>query len=376
MSDDMVCLQCTATGTRVCLAAEGFGNRHCYLENIADKNFPPEMLSCVLVLEQALSVRALQEMVTAANSDTGKGTQSGHRTLLYGHAVLLRHQNSNMYLACLSSSSYNDKLAFDVGLQDHCQGEACWWTIHPASKQRSEGEKVRVGDDLILVSVATERYLHTAKEGDDTIVNASFHLTHWSVAPFGTGTSRTKNVGYVFGGEVLRFFHGGDECLTIPPNWSQEAGQKWAGGFVNWGYPLRIHHITTGQYLAFGDNREVCLVPRERATVAATAFCLRQTKDDKKIVLDEKEEEVLGSPLIKYGDTTVFLQHLETGLWLSYKTYETKKRGVGKVEEKQAIMSEEGKMDDGLEFSRAQVEESRTARVIRKCGSLFNKFIV
>ncbi|XP_075742088.1 ryanodine receptor-like [Rhipicephalus microplus] len=102
------------------------------------------MLSCVLVLEQALSVRALQEMVTAANSDTGKGTQSGHRTLLYGHAVLLRHQNSNMYLACLSSSSYNDKLAFDVGLQDHCQGEACWWTIHPglqAEVRRREGPR-------------------------------------------------------------------------------------------------------------------------------------------------------------------------------------------------------------------------------------------
>lgn len=40
-----------------------------------------------------------------------------------------------------------------------CAGEACWWTIHPASKQRSEGEKVRVGDDLILVSVSSERYL-------------------------------------------------------------------------------------------------------------------------------------------------------------------------------------------------------------------------
>ena len=38
-------------------------------------------------------------------------------------------------------------------------GEACWWTIHPASKQRSEGEKVRIGDDFILVSVASERYL-------------------------------------------------------------------------------------------------------------------------------------------------------------------------------------------------------------------------
>lgn len=31
--------------------------------------------------------------------------------------------------------------------------------MHPASKQRSEGEKVRVGDDLILVSVSSERYL-------------------------------------------------------------------------------------------------------------------------------------------------------------------------------------------------------------------------
>lgn len=113
------------------------------------------------------------------------------------------------YLTCLKTSrSLTDKLSFDVGLQEHstgavkaltctpviklahqrshfqknqktlyfiytwpssvtflksqlskCQGEACWWTIHPASKQRSEGEKVRIGDDLILVSVSTERYL-------------------------------------------------------------------------------------------------------------------------------------------------------------------------------------------------------------------------
>ena len=46
-----------------------------------------------------------------------------------------------------------------MGLQEQSEGEACWWTIHPSSKQRSEGEKVRVGDDAILVSVATERYL-------------------------------------------------------------------------------------------------------------------------------------------------------------------------------------------------------------------------
>lgn len=90
-TEDMVCLSCTATGERVCLAAEGFGNRHCFLENIADKNIPPDLSQCVFVIEQALSVRALQELVTAAGSETGKGTGSGHRTLLYGNAILLRH---------------------------------------------------------------------------------------------------------------------------------------------------------------------------------------------------------------------------------------------------------------------------------------------
>jgi ryanodine receptor 2 len=64
-----------------------------------------------------------------------------------------------MYLACLSTCSSNDKIAFDVGVQESHEGESAWWIINPASKQRSEGEKVRVGDDVILVSVATERYL-------------------------------------------------------------------------------------------------------------------------------------------------------------------------------------------------------------------------
>lgn len=66
----MVCLSCTATGERVCLAAEGFGNRHCFLENIADKNIPPDLSTAVFVIEQALSVRALQELVTAAASES------------------------------------------------------------------------------------------------------------------------------------------------------------------------------------------------------------------------------------------------------------------------------------------------------------------
>jgi ryanodine receptor 2 len=41
----------------------------------------------------------------------------------------------------------------------------------------------------------------------------------------------------------------------------------------------------------------------------------------------------------------------------------------------QAVMLVEGHMDDGFTLSRAQEEESRSARVIRKCISLFSRFI-
>lgn len=115
---------------------------------------------------------------------------------------------------------------------------------------------------------------------------------------------------------------------------------------------------------------------QQEASISATTFRLRQSKDEAiKDKLEDKDLEVIGAPIIKYGDTTVILQHCESELWLSYKSYETKKKGVGKVEEKQAILHIEGKMDDFLDFSRSQEEESKTARVIRKCSSLFTKFI-
>lgn len=58
---------------------------------------------------------------------------------------------------------------------------------------------------------------------------------------------------------------------------------------------------------------------RDDATLATSTFCLRQEKDDQKVVLEEKDLEVIGAPIIKYGDSTVIVQHSESGLWLSYK---------------------------------------------------------
>uniref|UniRef100_A0A8C3ASD1 Ryanodine receptor 2 n=1 Tax=Cyclopterus lumpus TaxID=8103 RepID=A0A8C3ASD1_CYCLU len=401
LEDDEVVLQCSATihkeQQKLCLAAEGFGNRLCFLESISNsKNVPPDLSICTFVLEQSLSVRALQEMLANTEDKTAQG--GGHRTLLYGHAVLLRHSYSGMYLCCLSTSrSSTDKLAFDVGLQEDTTGEACWWTIHPASKQRSEGEKVRVGDDLILVSVSSERYLHLSYGNGSLHVDAAFQQTLWSVAPICSGSEVAQ--GFLIGGDVLRLLHGHmDECLTVPSGehgdeqrrtvhyeggavssharslWRLETLRVvWSGSHIRWGQPFRLRHVTTGKYLSLIEDKSLLLMDKEKADVKSTAFCFRSSKEK----LDpgvKKEVDGMGVPDIKYGESVCYIQHVDTYLWLTYQTVDAKCARMGGVQRK-AIMHHEGHMDDGLTLSRSQHEESRTARVIRSTVFLFNLFI-
>uniref|UniRef100_A0A2I3NBW5 Ryanodine receptor 2 n=1 Tax=Papio anubis TaxID=9555 RepID=A0A2I3NBW5_PAPAN len=414
--DDEVVLQCTATihkeQQKLCLAAEGFGNRLCFLESTSNsKNVPPDLSICTFVLEQSLSVRALQEMLanTVEKSEgqvdvekwlfslkTAQG--GGHRTLLYGHAILLRHSYSGMYLCCLSTSrSSTDKLAFDVGLQEDTTGEACWWTIHPASKQRSEGEKVRVGDDLILVSVSSERYLHLSYGNGSLHVDAAFQQTLWSVAPISSGSEAAQ--GYLIGGDVLRLLHGHmDECLTVPSGEHGEEQRRtvhyeggavsvharslwrletlrvaWSGSHIRWGQPFRLRHVTTGKYLSLMEDKNLLLMDKEKADVKSTAFTFRSSKEKLDVGV-RKEVDGMGTSEIKYGDSVCYIQHVDTGLWLTYQSVDVKSVRMGSIQRK-AIMHHEGHMDDGISLSRSQHEESRTARVIRSTVFLFNRFI-
>jgi ryanodine receptor 2 len=136
---------------------------------------------------------------------------------------------------------------------------------------------------------------------------------------------------------------------------------------------VRLRHVTSGRYLAV-VNGEVSVIHRDKANADAITFILTPTKDDKRST-EEEVEDGMGKPVIKYGDTLVYMQHVKSSMWLSYQTYETKKRGVGKVEEKKASVHPEGHMDDCFTIVRAQDEEARSALVIRKCMSLFTKFI-
>uniref|UniRef100_G3UG01 Ryanodine receptor 1 n=1 Tax=Loxodonta africana TaxID=9785 RepID=G3UG01_LOXAF len=397
-TDDEVVLQCNATvlkeQLKLCLAAEGFGNRLCFLEPTSNaQNVPPDLAICCFVLEQSLSVRALQEMLAntvEAGVESSQG--GGHRTLLYGHAILLRHAHSRMYLSCLTTSrSMTDKLAFDVGLQEDAIGEACWWTTHPASKQRSEGEKVRVGDDLILVSVSSERYLHLSTASGELQVDASFMQTLWNMNPI----SSCCEEGYVTGGHVLRLFHGHmDECLTISPADSDDQRRLvyYEGGSVCtharslWRLePLRIsfkgrdwrgfegkHRKPQREIKALSDPG-VSSVDATKAHTKATSLCFRFSKE-KLDVGPKRDVEGMGPPEIKYGESLCFVQHVASGLWLTYAAPDPKALRLG-VLKKKAMLHQEGHMDDALSLTRCQQEESQAARMIHSTAGLYNHFI-
>uniref|UniRef100_A0A8C9XAP6 Ryanodine receptor 3 n=1 Tax=Sander lucioperca TaxID=283035 RepID=A0A8C9XAP6_SANLU len=378
LTDDEVVLQCVANiqkeHRKFCLAVEGLGNRVCYLESTSEAKYvPPDLCICNFVLEQSLSVRALQEMLamTGQNSE-GVSQGGGHRTLLYGHAILLRHSFSDMYLTCLKTSrSLTDKLSFDVGLQEDSIGEACWWTIHPASKQRSEGEKVRIGDDLILVSVSTERYLHLSFSNGNINVDASFMQTLWNVQP--TCSSGNVAVGYLTGGHVMRLCHGHDESLTIPGADKSQEEQSWSGSHIRWGQSFRLRHLSTGHYLALTEDRGLVLQDRDKCDTTSTAFCFRASKE-KGDTGPKRDIEGMGVPEIKYGDSVCFVMHVATGLWLSYLAPDAKSSRLGPLK-RRACLHSEGHMDDGLILQRCQHEESRAARIIRNTTLLFANFI-
>ncbi|XP_072425167.1 ryanodine receptor 3 isoform X3 [Chiloscyllium punctatum] len=426
-TDDEVVLQSTATiqkeQRKFCLSAEGFGSRLCFLEPTSEAKYvPPDLSICVFVLEQSLSVRALQEMLTSTTEKSNEGgsvkrscinakkTKSlrkfmkkaaqggGHRTLLYGHAILLRHAYSGMYLTCLTTSrSSTDKLAFDVGLQEDSTGEACWWTIHPASKQRSEGEKVRIGDDLILVSVSSERYLHLSISNGNIQADASFIQTLWNVHPISSGSGVAE--GFLIGGHVLRLFHGHDECLTIPFTDHKDEGEhvtvnyesgeagtyarslwrveplriSWSGSHIKWGQSFRLRHLTSGLYLGLVEDQGLVLLDQTKSDIKATSFCLRTSKD-KLDSQPKRDTEGMGVPEVKYGDSICIFQHVASGLWLTYRAPDAKSARLGPLKRK-AILHQEGHMDDGIILQRCQSEESRAARIIRQTTNLFNQFI-
>ncbi|RMC22959.1 hypothetical protein DUI87_00036 [Hirundo rustica rustica] len=375
-TDDEVVLQCTTTllkeQLKLCLSVEGFGNRLCSLEPTSNaQNVPPDLAVCCFVLEQSLSVRALQEMLANSSEIGSESSQGGgHRTLLYGHAILLRHSHSGM---------------------ERRAGGRC--TRRP--KQRSEGEKVRVGDDLILVSVSSERYLHLSTASGELQVDASFMQTLWNMNPICSGCEE----GYVTGGHVMRLFHGHmDECLTpTAPEQGEERSSvvnyeggavctharslwrleplriSWSGSHLRWGQPFRLRHVTTGRYLALTEAAGLAMLEASAANTRVATFCFRASKRSWRRP-PKGTSRAWAPPEIKYGESLCFLQHSNSGLWVTYAAPDPKALRLGLLKRK-AILHQEGHMDDALTLTRSQHQESQAARMVFSTTGLYGTFI-
>ncbi|XP_065188366.1 ryanodine receptor 3-like isoform X2 [Sycon ciliatum] len=356
------------------LGARVFGSQFCELFSSSDKESPADLWSCTFRLEQAVSVRALQELIMTQDLNAG----TARRVLLYGHAIRLRHLPSQKFLGCLDTSSSGDKLAFDVGLAAPNAGESTWWRIHPASKQRSEGEKVRAGDDIILVSISTERYLNT--EGVE-LIQASFQQTFWRIIPVCVGTARAAAVGHVNGCDVIRLFHRHvSQCLVARKDAdvqnrhpmyevgvvAQQARSLWrvellrmrfGHAFLGWGFPFRLRHMISGKYLCVVDSDTSIAEMRAQPTLEQSVFCMLSSPDSEMVF--EEKEVTMGKPQIKFGDHVVYIRHMHTGLWIGHQSTKNRKRIQRHVVKsfQPVVMATEHHVDLGFTLTRAGAAE-------------------
>ena len=111
--------------------------------------------------------------------------------------------------------------------------------------------------------------------------------------------------------------------MPLPSCWdSPRSGQ---GHDLSAGGLLKLSSMSFMNYAK--ESRRGCCFPTSTSLSVAVFL-----QDDRKF--SEARGEGMGKADIKYGDSLVYAQHVKSRMWLSYQTFETKKRGVGRVEEK------------------------------------------
>lgn len=190
------------------LAAPVFGDNKCFLEIIGAELFCAKVekltldgasptaaidhTTSVFKIIQAMSSRALSQVHEADGlllfryahpEDVGERLPASSKTILYGHAVQVRgilyflrdgqllHVSSGQLLSCLGPTAGGDGLSLDLGLCEPAEGASTWFRIRPATKQRSDGEKVCCNDEVYLVSEREQRYIRVDDDegGADTV---------------------------------------------------------------------------------------------------------------------------------------------------------------------------------------------------------------
>ncbi|KAK5965079.1 hypothetical protein GCK32_008746 [Trichostrongylus colubriformis] len=141
MKGDIVCLSCVAShnrdgvlgSERVCLCTEGFGNRMCTLENVSDRDIPPDIAMCMLYIDNALSMRALQEMMSADSEHVEEkkavALKDGHMDDCYTFFMALEEESKSARVIRKCSSVLNRFLKGIDALQNEGQQAVDWGRV-------------------------------------------------------------------------------------------------------------------------------------------------------------------------------------------------------------------------------------------------------
>jgi hypothetical protein len=242
----------------------------------------------------------------------------------------------------------------------------CWFTIHPATKLRSEGQKVQAGDEIYFANVGTKRYLSLSQipsnsvSFDNTFRNSfsiDFDEDTWNNLPVATFTPwvwsmemilpcSNKAEGYLNGGDPIQlklvnrkeehlsatlpysaaplefssntdrhiYFEDKSVRLELRSLWTLMLSNiKYGKGFVNWGQHFRLLNTSLNMYLGISDNNQLVLVDGKEATARRTKFCFikKNASNDITSYFTTKQTGI-NKPSIKYGESNVYLCHVFT----------------------------------------------------------------